>query len=56
MASWELRSTLPSHRIARVILAIAGGRILALHGFIKKTRETPAGDLALARKRRREFE
>ena len=29
--------------------------LVALHGFIKKTRTTPANDLALARKRKREI-
>ena len=53
---WEVRSDLPSNRIARVIFSVAGNRILALHGFIKKTQKTPADDLALARKRRKEFE
>src|SRR5713101_1162930 len=32
------------------------GRILVLHGFIKKTQKTPPDDLALARRRNREFE
>jgi phage-related protein len=30
--------------------------VRSTHGFIKKTRKTPADDLALARKRKREFE
>jgi phage-related protein len=53
---WEVRSDLPSGRIARVLFCHTGGRILALHGFIKKTQKTPQGDLELARKRKREFE
>ena len=53
---WEVRSRLPSHRIARVIFAVTGDRILALHGFVKKTRKTPPADLALAERRRKEFE
>ena len=53
---WEVRSTLPSNRIARVLFALRQGRILALHGFIKKTQKTPDEDLALARRRNREFE
>lgn len=53
---WEVRSPLPSNRIARVLFSIHQGRILALHGFIKKTRKTPDDDLALARRRKREFE
>jgi len=53
---WEVRSSLPRNRIARVLFSVHQGRILALHGFIKKTRKTPDEDLALARRRKREFE
>ena len=53
---WEVRSNLPSNRIARVLFSVHQGRILILHGFIKKTRKTPDEDLNLARKRRREFD
>jgi phage-related protein len=53
---WEVRSDLPSDRIARVLFSVQQGKILVLHGFIKKTQKTPDGDLALARKRKREFE
>lgn len=53
---WEVRSSLPSNRIARVLFCVQQGRILALHGFIKKTQKTPDEDLALARRRKREFE
>ena len=53
---WEVRSSLPNNRIARVLFSVHQGRILALHGFIKKTRRTPYEDLALARRRKREFE
>ena len=53
---WEVRSNLPGNRIARVLFSLHQGRIVALHGFIKKTRKTPSEDLALARRRQREFE
>ena len=53
---WEVRSDLPSNRIARVLVCIAGERILVLHGFIKKTQKTPDAELALALKRKWEFE
>lgn len=53
---WEVRTSLPSNRIARVLFSVQQGRILVLHGFIKKTQKTPADDLALARRRDREFE
>jgi phage-related protein len=53
---WEVRSGLPSNRIARVLFSLSGDRIVALHGFIKKTQKTPDADLTLARKRKREIE
>jgi phage-related protein len=53
---WEVRTSLSSNRIARVLFSVQQGRILVLHGFIKKTQKTPADDLALARRRNREFE
>jgi len=51
---WEIRSSLDGNRIARVIFCIAEGRMVLLHGFIKKTRKTPQGDLDLARDRQKE--
>jgi phage-related protein len=53
---WEVRSTLPGNRIARVIFCIAQGRMVLLHGFVKKTQKTPNEDLALARRRMKEIE
>lgn len=53
---WEVRSNLPSHRIARVIFCTAHGRLVLLHGFIKRTQETPQPDLELARKWEKEIE
>lgn len=52
---WEVRSDLSSNRIARVFFCVADGRLVALHGIIKKTQKTPATDLETARKRKREF-
>lgn len=52
---WEVRSGLTSNRIARVLFCFTEGRLLALHGFIKKTQKTPDDELKLARKRKREF-
>ena len=51
---WEVRSTLPSQRIARLILCFHQGTLVVLHGFIKKTRKTPPEDLALAKRRMKE--
>jgi phage-related protein len=53
---WEARTTLPSNRIARVLFCVDRDRIVVLHGFIKKTHKTPDEELALARKRKKEFE
>jgi phage-related protein len=53
---WEVRSTLPGNRIARVIFCIVQGRMVLLHGFVKKTRKLPNEDLALARRRMEEIE
>jgi len=48
---WEVRSTLPSHRIARLILCFHDQMLIVLHGFIKKRQKTPADDLARAKRR-----
>ena len=53
---WEIRTDLPTKRIARVLLCVYREHLVALHGFIKKTRKTPDGDLALARQRQKELE
>ena len=52
---WEIRTDLPSNRIARVLLCLHAGSLVALHGFIKKTQKTPDDELALARKRQKEL-
>jgi phage-related protein len=51
---WEVRSNLP-HRIARVLFCVHEGQMVLLHGFIKKTQKTPAADLNLAWKRKKEL-
>ena len=53
---WEVRSTLPSRREARVLFAFHDGMLIALHALIKKARKTPAEDLALARQRLKEVQ
>jgi phage-related protein len=52
---WEVRSALPSGRIARVLFCPFDGKLVALHAFVKKTQTTPAADLALARQRMKEL-
>jgi phage-related protein len=51
---WEVRSTLPSKRIARLIVCFHRNNIVALHGFIKKTKRTPHDEMDLALRRMRE--
>jgi phage-related protein len=53
---WEVRSSLPGGRIARVIFCIVEGEMILLHGFEKKTQKTPTQDIALALDRKREIE
>ena len=52
---WEVRSDLASGRIARVLFCVHDGQMVLLHAFIKKTQKTPAADLELAAKRRKEI-
>lgn len=53
---WEVRSSLPSRRIARVIFCAHDGSLVALHGFIKKSQKTPQADLELALQRKKELD
>jgi phage-related protein len=50
---WEVRSRLPRGRIARVLFCIVQGRMVLLHGFIKKSRKTPQRDIDLALERKK---
>ena len=51
---WEVRSSLPRGRIARVLFCVEHGRMVLLNGFIKKTRKTPQHDIDLALRRKKE--
>jgi phage-related protein len=51
---WEVRSSLPHGRIARVIFCISEKHVVLLHGFIKKTQKTPQSEIDLALRRKRE--
>ena len=53
---WEVRSDLTDGKIGRVIFCVVGGRMVLLHGFIKKTQKTPAKDMELALRRRKEVD
>lgn len=52
---WEVRSNISDGRIARVLFCFAEGELIALHGFIKKTQKTPAQDIDLALKRKKDY-
>jgi phage-related protein len=52
---WEVRSDLRRGRISRVIFCVHGGRMVLLHGFIKKTQKTPADVLSLALRRKKDI-
>jgi len=52
---WEVRTDLPTGRTARVLLCVYRENLIALHGFVKKTRATPDRDLELARRRQKEL-
>jgi phage-related protein len=53
-ALWEIRSALPT-RTARTLFFVHQGEIVLLHGFIKKTKKTPAEDRALALQRKNAY-
>ncbi len=52
---FEIRSDISDKRIARVIFAVFEGRMVLLHGFVKKSQKTPKAELELARKRQKEI-
>ena len=53
-AVWEVRTSL-GNRIARTLFAVESGQMILLHGFIKKTQQTPSAEIDLAEKRFKEW-
>lgn len=54
---FEVRTNLTNGRIARVLFYIdVQGRMVLLHGFIKKTQKTPDADINLARRNKRQHQ
>jgi phage-related protein len=51
---WEIRTDLTDGKIGRVVFSVTRGRMVLLHGFVKKTQKTQARDLKLAIKRMKE--
>lgn len=52
----EVCCHLTSNRIGRVFFHINGADMVLLHGFIKKSEQTPDKELDLAMKRKKEHE
>ena len=52
---WELRTILKDEK-ARVLFVAKSGKMVLLHGFIKKSRKTPKKELRLAQSRLAEIE
>lgn len=52
---FEIRTNL-NNRTARVLVCHHQGALFALHGFVKKTQQTPPADLKIARQRQKEIE
>lgn len=53
---YEVRSTLPSAKISRVLFCIHNNEMVLLNGFIKKSQKTPKTELDLALKRKDKLE
>ena len=51
---WEVRIHL-HRRIARVLFTVVGDEMVLLHGFIKKSQDTPQTDLDVAKDRIRQL-
>lgn len=52
---WEVRVRL-DNRIARILFTVTKTHMVLLHGFIKKSNNTPKDDLSLAKRRLRQLE
>ena len=53
---YEVRSSLSTGKIARVLFCIHQDSMVLLHGFIKKSQKPPSSDLDLALKRKKTLE
>ena len=53
---WEVRSSLDSNRIARMLFFMFNDEICVVNAFIKKSQATPPSELDLARKRMKEMQ
>ncbi len=53
---WELRTSLPSKRISRLLFIHYRDELVVLSGFIKKSQKTPKSELELAKARMKEVQ
>lgn len=49
---WEVRINLTNKEIARIFFTVSENTMVLLHGFIKKSQQTPVNDLRIAKERR----
>lgn len=54
-AIWEVRTSL-ANSIARTLFAVEGRQLVLLHGFLKKTQQTPNDDINLSEERFKEWQ
>ena len=52
---WEVRTSLAGNRIARMTFCFHENELVALSGFIKKSRKAPQGELDVARARMKDL-
>ena len=53
---WEVRTSLKSNKIARVVFTVYKDCMILLHGFIKKDQKLPLKDKNLAIERRKKLD
>lgn len=53
---FEVRSSLPTRKEARLIFFQQGRDLIVVNGFIKKTQKTPDEEIGKARTRKREYQ
>lgn len=52
---WEVRTKFKSG-LARTLFTVDGKRIVLLHGFVKKSQQTPSNELQTARRRLKKYQ
>ena len=53
---FEVRANLPDTSTARVLFCFYEGKLVALHGFVKRSQTIAPADLRIARDRKRDLE